>query len=93
MKINPERRERPRAGHRAPDRAAETSRAWAHTVRQAQAISTKTSRRTEKQFSLLLRNTIIREVECGLLRPQSNQVPDVCGQHWVGNGKDGKTPR
>ena len=62
-------------------------------VRQAQAISTNTSRRTEKHFRLLLRNTIIREVECGLLHPKSNQVPDVCGQHRVDNEKDEKTPR
>ena len=62
-------------------------------VRQAQAISTNTSRRTEKHFRLLLRNTIIREEECGLLHPKSNQVPDVCGQHRVDNEKDEKTPR
>ena len=30
MKINPERRERPRAGHRAPDRAAETAEVGEH---------------------------------------------------------------
>lgn len=46
-----------------------------------------------RRSSLLLRNTIIREVECGLLHPKSNQISDVCGQHQVDNGKNGKTPR
>ena len=46
----------------------------------------------EKQFNLLLRYTIIREVERGFSHPKSTRAPDVWGQHRGNSGKDGKRP-